>query len=73
MKKKIICYFLIILIFVSPTVMARGYHIGKISSHRSYSSTHTVRPYVTKRGSYHKAHLSGNPRSGVHCHNNVCK
>ena len=38
----------------------------------SHGSTHRVRPYTNKSGVYHSGHLSGNPRSGVHCHNNIC-
>ena len=41
----------------------------KLSAYR----THSVRAYRTKKGVYHKSHISGNPGSGVHCHNNICR
>lgn len=39
----------------------------------SQGGTHYVRPYVKKNGTYVQGHLSGNPGSGIHCHNNVCR
>lgn len=38
----------------------------------NYGRTHTVRPYLKKNGTYVQRHRAGNPRSGVHCHNNIC-
>ncbi|KTC71307.1 Uncharacterised protein [Legionella bozemanae] len=38
----------------------------------SYGKTHTVRPYIKRDGTFVKRHRAGNPKAGVHCHNNVC-
>lgn len=65
---------IVILSLLLPVIAhARGYHMGRMPSYRSQGGIHSVRGYVTKRGSYHKPHLSGNPRSGIHCHNNICR
>lgn len=65
---------IVILSLLLPAIgYARGYHMGRMPSYRSHSSTHWVRPYITKRGSYHTPHLSANPRSGLSCRNNICR
>lgn len=65
---------IVILSLLLPVIAyARGYHMGRMPSYRSHSGIHWVRPYVTRKGSYHRSHLSANPRSGLHCHNNVCR
>ena len=38
----------------------------------SYGRTHTVRPYIKRNGTFVQRHRAANPRSGVHCRNNVC-
>ena len=35
-------------------------------------NTHYVRSYFRKNGTFVHGHRAGNPRSGVHCHNNIC-
>jgi len=58
--KKIIYMFLVAAILAtSMPIFAKG-------------GVHYVRPYVKKNGTYVQGHLSGNPGSGIHCHNNVC-
>jgi len=60
--------------FSSP-LQAKGssYRLPKTyQSGSSYGRTHSVRSYVRKDGTFVQGHLSGNPRSGVHCHDNVC-
>lgn len=37
-----------------------------------FGKTHSVRPYFKKNGTFVQRHRAGNPRSGVHCQNNVC-
>jgi len=50
-----------------------GYRLPKTPRYGStYSRTHSVRSYVRKDGTFVQGHLAGNPRSGVHCHDNVC-
>lgn len=49
---------------------SHSYRSPKFGS--SYGKTHSVRPYLRKDGTYIQRHRSGNPRSGVHCHNNIC-
>lgn len=38
----------------------------------AYRGTHSVRPYIRKDGTFVQGHRAGNPRSGIHCHDNVC-
>jgi len=78
MNKKIIAI-LVCLASLPVLTEARGFGgIGHMPSmystprYRSYSSVHTVRSYTTSEGKYYQQHLSGNPRSGVHCSNNLC-
>lgn len=78
-----ICILFLVLLFASG-VFARGYsyhgYSGGGSKSYGYSpkyssrtgSTHNVRPYIKKDGTYVQGHRAGNPRSGVHCKNNVC-
>jgi hypothetical protein len=64
---------IVILSLLLPAIgYARGYHMGRMPSYRSHGGIHWVRPYVTRKGSYHTPHLSANPRSGLHCRNNIC-
>jgi hypothetical protein len=35
--------------------------------------THEVQSYYRGDGTYVEEHLSGNPGSGIHCHDNVCE
>jgi hypothetical protein len=73
MKKTLCAMLIAATLLVSFSILARGYGHSS-SSYRSHSlgSTHYVRPYVKQNGTYVKGHLSGNPYSGVHCHDNVC-
>ena len=57
-------------LLMSETYAYRSYRSPKHSN--SYGRTHSVRPYFKKDGTYVERHRSGNPRSGVHCHNNTC-
>lgn len=69
--KKIICAILLTAtLLASFSILARGYGHSSYGYHSS-NSTHYVRPYVKQNGTYVKGHLSGNPYSGVHCHDNV--
>jgi hypothetical protein len=63
--------------------MARGNNSGSTgnsfygSSHNdsfnsSFGNIHSVRTYTKQNGTTVNSHLSGNPRSGIHCHYNVC-
>ena len=66
----LVCFFQII----NP-VYARGYsyRLPKSPSYGStYGRTHNVRSYFKKDGTFVQGHRAGNPKSGVHCHNNVC-
>ena len=38
----------------------------------AYGGTHYVRGYTRSNGTYVEGHRSGNPNSGIHCHDNVC-
>ena len=53
-----------------------GLSIFLVSQSHAYSSgygrTHSVRPYFKKDGTFVQGHRSGNPGSGVHCHNDIC-
>lgn len=71
---KIIAKLGVVLIFLLPILAtARGFiHYPRFTHISSAGSVHWVRPYTTRRGVYHRGHLSGNPYSGVHCHNNIC-
>ena len=35
--------------------------------------THYVNGYTRSNGTYVEGHESGNPGSGIHCHDNVCQ
>lgn len=50
---------------------SKGYGSGNRNNY-SYGSTHNVRPYTKKDGTYVEGHRAGNPNSGVHCRNNAC-
>jgi len=79
--KKIIIFFVII--FISQLSLARGYsthhyhypHYSHYRNNYSYRSggTHWVRTYRKRNGTIVQGHLSGNPGSGIHCHNNICR
>jgi hypothetical protein len=60
----------VVLVFTVGIAEARGH--GHSSRGYSSGSTHSVRGYVRKNGTYVQPHRSGNPGSGIHCHNNVC-
>jgi len=61
------------LIQLNPSYAKRyGYHLPRAPKFGSYSRTHSVRPYFKKNGTFIQRHRAGNPRSGVHCHNNIC-
>jgi hypothetical protein len=60
------------LLLSSESFARRGYpylypHYGS-----NYGRTHYVRPSTNRNGSYVHRHPGGNPRSNVHCHNNIC-
>lgn len=58
---------------ISESYAKRGYsHSYKTPRYGSYGRTHTVRPYIKRNGTFAQGHRSGNTRSGVHCHNNIC-
>ena len=60
---------------LTDSAYARGasYRIPKSRSYGSaYGRTHNVRPYFRKDGTFVQGHRAANPRSGVHCHDNVC-
>lgn len=49
------------------------YRLPKLPKYSaSYGRIHQVRPYFKKNGTFIQGHRSGNPRSDIHCHNNVC-
>ncbi|ABQ56110.1 hypothetical protein SCZ71_00025 [Legionella pneumophila serogroup 1] len=62
------------LLSISVSYAKRGYSYSyktpRYSS--SYGRTHTVKPYIKRDGTFVKRHRAGNPKAGVHCHNNVC-
>jgi len=39
----------------------------------AYGGTHEVSGYSRSDGTYVQPHLSGNPGSGIHCHDDVCE
>jgi hypothetical protein len=57
-----------------PTFGATSHAMYQSSNVNAYavSSTHDVRPYTKRDGTYVEGHKAGNPGSGVHCRNNVC-
>jgi hypothetical protein len=55
---------------LSSSALARNGHYG-YHSYRS-GGTHYVRPHYRK-GLYIRGHRAGNPRSGIHCHDTVCR
>lgn len=60
---------------LTTVLYARGsnFHLPKNHKYSSpYRQTHNVRPYFKRNGTYIQRHRAGNPRSGIHCHNNVC-
>lgn len=65
---------LLCFIQLSPSYAKRySYHLPRTPKYgSSYGRAHTVRPYFKKNGTYVQRHRAGNPRSGVHCHNNIC-
>lgn len=66
---KINLIIVILSLLMTTAVYARSYTYK--SSYGSHGSTHWVRPYVKKNGSYYQPHLSANPNSGLHYHNNI--
>lgn len=34
---------------------------------------HYVHGYYRHNGTYVRGHYAGNPGSGIHCHNNICR
>lgn len=53
---------------------SHGYRHSYSRSHvRSYGGVHTVRTYTRRNGTIVRQHLAGNPRSGIHCHHNICR
>ena len=69
--KKIICACLAT-IALSASTSLFAYSNSNYNDGYSESDTHYVRPYVKQDGTYVEGHRSGNPGSGVHCHDNVC-
>lgn len=62
---------------VSPLSYAKRYShrlpkAPQYSSSSIYGRTHIVKHYFKKNGTFVQRHRAGNPRSGVHCHNNIC-
>lgn len=75
----IIVFSAIIFCFVTTSIFAKGRSHGFSRTpsfsgmhHAKSSGVHNVKPYFRKNGTYVSPHLSGNPRSGVHCRNNFC-
>jgi hypothetical protein len=73
--KKMLLAFLCLFCFISvifPVIaQARHYGYSKSPRYSSYGSTHTVKTHFRK-GRVILSHRAGNPRSGVHCRNNIC-
>lgn len=69
-----ICITLLIVLSLIPSLTDAYRYSGSYIHGSPYPSrsTHWVKSYTTKNGVYHSGHLSGNPGSGVHCHENVC-
>ncbi len=68
----LICLFMFSV--ASLPVMAKGNHFRSYKSPKytsSFGRTHHVRSYL-RRGHLISGHRSANPRSGVHCRNNIC-
>lgn len=63
MKKIIILVVMLIPIIISAQSYYKNYR----------GNTHYVHSYVKKNGTVVTGHYSGNPKSGVHCHNNMCQ
>ena len=57
------------LILTSTLTLARE---DKAPKYNSLGKTHTVRTYTKKNGTIVQQHRAGNPRSGVHCKDNIC-
>lgn len=74
MKLEVLLSALLCLTQLTPSYAKRySYHLPRTPKYgSSYGRTHTVRPYFKKNGTYVQQHRAGNPRSGVHCHNNIC-
>lgn len=64
---------LITLIILVIPIMGKSHaYRTSTSQSKSSGSIHSVRPYLNKKGTYYRTHLSGNPQSGMHCQNNIC-
>lgn len=72
MKKMFYLLFVPFLLLNSTHILAKGYYSYPENSYRTTGDTHYVRPYVKQDGTYVEGHESGNPGSGIHCHDNVC-
>lgn len=83
MKKNVRMLFGVVILSTSTLVFARGFShtssgIHYPRSHASYGTlhtgggTHNVRFHIKKDGTFVNQHRAANPRSGVHCKNNVC-
>lgn len=70
MKKiYIIIFSMIVICFATLPIFAKGKSYGYSKS--SFGRVHHVKSHYRKN-IYVSSHLSGNPRSGVHCRKNVC-
>ncbi|KTD14769.1 hypothetical protein Lgra_0472 [Legionella gratiana] len=67
-----LCCFSLLPISVSYAKRGYSYSYKTPKFGSSYGRTHTVRPYIKRNGTFVQRHRAANPRSGVHCHNNVC-
>jgi hypothetical protein len=72
--KKLICLAICAIsvsfpVFAQSKVLAITQPMTYLSS---YGGTHNVKPYFRRDGTFVQGHRAGNPRSGIHCHDNVC-
>lgn len=65
--------FLIVYCAVSP-VMAKSSHYGYRSfyRHAALGRTHNVKTHYRRNHGVIFGHRAGNPRSNIHCQNNIC-
>ncbi len=75
MKLKVLLFSTVIFLPIMNSSYAKKYtyHLPKPPKYdSSLGKTHNVRPYFKKDGTFVPSHRAGNPRSGIHCRNNIC-
>jgi hypothetical protein len=65
MKRVFYLWLIANLLLISSTAAAKA-HYNKMGG------THYTRPYIKKSGTFVQGHHSGNPGSGIHCHDGIC-